>query len=155
MAEMISRNQVLGFVDRTRKNLMHIEYALDKGRDVHVVTQLVCSLLGLIIVPWEQEHVQAAEDLGLEALVARGWPEWEITLGSCTTLGDLIWHLRNAAAHGNLRFSSENRDLTKVTIFVHDKKRRNAPPYWKAHIRADRLREFCLKFIDLLHSYVG
>lgn len=154
MAEILSRNQILGFVERTRKNLMHIEYALDNGSDVHVITQLVCSLLGLIIVPWEQEHVQAVEALRLEALVTQGWPEWEITLGSCTTLGDLIRHLRNAAAHGNFRFSSENRDLTKVTIFVHDK-RPNAPPYWKAHIRADRLREFCLRFIALLHSYIG
>jgi hypothetical protein len=53
--EMPSRNEVLGFAARTRENLDCIERAfMDKGSG-HVVTQLVSSLLGLIVFPHEKK----------------------------------------------------------------------------------------------------
>lgn len=53
--ELASRNDSRGFADRTRKNLLFIEQAYESGNDVHVVTQIVTSSLGLIVFPWEHE----------------------------------------------------------------------------------------------------
>jgi len=44
------RGHALGFAERTRKNLAHIERGFDAGADVHVVTLLANSLLGLIVL---------------------------------------------------------------------------------------------------------
>ena len=41
-----------GFAQRTRKNLLYIEEASRSGADVHAVTQIVNSLLGLVVFPW-------------------------------------------------------------------------------------------------------
>jgi len=45
----VSRNHALTFAQRTRENLLHIERAAKAGDDVHVVTQLAISLLGLVV----------------------------------------------------------------------------------------------------------
>ena len=47
----VSRNDALGFAARTKQNLLMIEKAFEAGEDVHVVTQLVVSLLGLVVYP--------------------------------------------------------------------------------------------------------
>jgi hypothetical protein len=49
-----SRNAVSGFSERVRKNLLYLNLAKKSGADVHVVTQLITSLLGLIVYPYEE-----------------------------------------------------------------------------------------------------
>ena len=51
---MISRNEPMGTVERTRKNLVYMRNARKAGADIHEVTHLLNSLLGLIVVPWER-----------------------------------------------------------------------------------------------------
>lgn len=150
-----SRNHALGFAERTRKNLQYIENASSAGADVHVVTQLANSLLGLIVFPWEKDFSKSVEALQLDDLVKEGWPKWEVTMGSCQTLGQLMRYLRNAVAHGNVRFSSESRSIDDVTIEVENFPARATAPNWSAHIEATRLREFCLRFIDLVEERLG
>ena len=52
--EYYGRNTVWGFSARTLKNLAYLDAARDEGADVHVVTQLVTSLLGLIVFPYQE-----------------------------------------------------------------------------------------------------
>jgi hypothetical protein len=145
----------LGFAYRTRRNLEQIEADARAGEDVHVVTQLIVSLLGLIVFPWEHQFDLSINSLSLESLSKEGWPDWKIIKGSCDTVGDLIRHLRNAIAHRRLHFSSDSRVLEEVMIRFSDSKSKNTEPYWSAEISAKDLRTFCLKFIELVDETIG
>ncbi len=93
--------------------------------------------------------------LSLDNLTGGGRPAWDIYLGSSETLGDLVYHLRNAVAHGHLVFSSDSRDQDDITIEVADHKPGDRAPYWRARIGAPELKQFCLRFIRLLEETVG
>jgi hypothetical protein len=150
-----SRNDALIFAQRTRKNLEAIEKAFAEDKEVHVVTQLAISLLGLLVFPWERHFAKHVEQLSLNALVREGWPQWEISLGTSETLGNLVYHLRNATSHCHLYFSSDSRLMDEVDIEVEDYKPHAEAPYWRARICATELRRFCLKFISLLENTLG
>lgn len=134
-----SRNDALGFAQRTRKNLHNIEVAFEQGYDVHIVTQIASSLLGLIVFPCEQGLVGGVADLKMVDLANEGWPQWEITLGDANTLGQLIRRLRNATAHGRMSFSSDSRIPEDVYIQVEDFRPKGKQPFWRAIIRASDL----------------
>jgi hypothetical protein len=151
----VSRNYALGFAERTRKNLRAIENAYDRHEDVHVVTQLATSLLGLLVFPREKLFMDSVNHLKISTLLQSGWPRWEITVGSSVTLGDLVRHVRNAVTHGHMTFSSDSRNMDEVQIEFEDYKRGEDKPYWVARIGATDLRSFCLQFIDLLDQTVG
>jgi hypothetical protein len=51
------RSDALGLAERTRKNLLFIEGAFERGEDVHVITQVANSLLMLVVFPWERHFV--------------------------------------------------------------------------------------------------
>ena len=152
----VSRNNALVFAEYALKNLEFIEKAFSDDADVHVVTQLACSLLGLIVFPQEKHFVDTVASLTLGELVRKGWPQWEISVGTCETLGKLVWHLRNAVPHGRMTFSSDSRHMGGVLIFVEDFDPRNPQKTrWSAQIGATDLRKFCLKFIQLLNDTIG
>ena len=112
---------------------------------VHIVTQIVNSLLGLVILPYEKGYALRKDKEPLEKLYCQGWPRWELSpfnTRETKTLGDLTKHLRNAAAHGRYTFDSESRDPKEVTITVKDKPQ-HGPINWCASIRADKLQKFC------------
>lgn len=48
----VRRNDALVFVAHTKKNLEYIEQGHAHHDDVHPVTQLVNSLLGLVVLRW-------------------------------------------------------------------------------------------------------
>src|ERR1041384_2880455 len=98
---LASRNDSLGFAERTRKNLAFIRMAAQHGQDVHIVTQLVNSMLGLLVFPWEEGVFSQAKQITFDTLVNDRWPSCKITTGTCATLYDLLRHLRNAVAHGH------------------------------------------------------
>jgi HEPN family protein len=146
------RGEANGFAQRTLKNLEFIESAFKNGEDVHVVTQLTLSLLGLIVYPWEKTFDDQIRTLQLDELEKTGWPRWQVLKGTCDTLGTLIGHLRNAAAHRRVTFSSDSRYLNEVAITFDDHKRGKPEPYWSARIGAEQLYLFCRRFIDLVFN---
>ncbi len=106
---MISRNEAMGIVERTNKNLVHMRNARKNGADIHEVTHLFNSLLGLIVIPWERELKGLnVLDISIETLYDRGWPNIDPLLDEypvkTKTLKVLVNHLRNAVAHGRFRF---------------------------------------------------
>ena len=113
---------------------------------VHAVTQIVNSLLGLVVLPHGKGYAIAKDKSLVNDLCKQGWPKWTIELAvpeEDATLGNLIFHLRNAAAHGRYWFSSDSRLLSEVTITVNDWDPREKKIVWIAKIRADQLLYFC------------
>jgi hypothetical protein len=149
-----SRNHALTFADRTRKNLKFINEARRNNQDVHPVTQTVNSMLGLLIFPHEKGFDGSIKKLPLAQLSSKGWPQIDVTLGESDTLGDVVHHMRNAAAHRRITFSSDSSDsLQEVIITFSDKRRGDKGTTWCAQVNATDLQVFALKFIDLLERY--
>ncbi len=154
----LDRNNTKEFARRVRKNLDFIIKKRVEDEDVHEVTQLVTSLLGLIVFPWADGALNQLDNLCLSELEEEGWPRWDILLdekGDTNTLGKLIWHLRNAASHRRIMFSSDHREMDKVEIEFEDASSANAPINWRAKINAADLKKFCDNFTKRLEELVG
>ena len=160
----VTRGEAIGFALRTRKNLEYIRDAFDRDEDVHVVTHVVNSLLGIVVVPKERYFEESFWSISLEELTRRGWPKWDVTIdeptkkGSHTaTLGDLIRHLRNATAHGRFRFGGEpdSRHISEVKLIVEDAPSRVRNPNWRAEIAGTDLFQFCLLLADYIDDSIG
>ena len=152
-----TRNSTLGFALRTRKNLDFVKDAFENGEDVHVVTQLVLSLLGLIVVPWEHKDTkvkvqQSLKKVVLKDLTDKEWPVWDVKTGKKPkTLYQLIHKLRNAVAHSDYKFEGDpdSRLLSEVVITVSD------GSYWRAEINGQDLYQFCLRFARHIEDVLG
>jgi len=154
-AVYVQRNDALVFAQYTRQNLGLCDELLASNADFHPVTQLINSLLGLIVFIKEKQFDGEIAGRELDKLVQEGWPKIEMTGEECRTLGTLVYHLRNAAAHGRMRFSSNSHDLKKVVVRVEDYKNKQTTSYWSATLDAAQLRQLCLSFIDLLENTIG
>ncbi len=152
-----SRNDALGFAARTRKNLEFLDNAANTGEDVHVVTQLINSLLGLVVFLHERKLSSRFEKMLLADLDGEGWPHIEVTLGQneCSTLYQLMYHIRNAVAHGRLHFSSDSRRLHEVMVEFEDWKPSAKKPYVCFKLNGSALHEFCLKLMALVEPEIG
>ena len=149
-----TRNKPIGFAQRTRKNLEYVRHARSHNEDVHLVTHLVNSMLGIVVVPHQHYSKKAFWSVTLKELITdEGWPKWDITLDvpklgkpKTKTLGHLVWHLRNAAAHGRFEFIGEqnSRNLSEVGLIVHDAPGEGQEPNWQAEIGGPELYRFCL-----------
>jgi hypothetical protein len=156
----VSRNNALVFAQHTLQNLEIIERYVPIDSGFHPITQLINSLVGLVVFIHEREFVRHVADLPLSELVGRGWPRVQIDKDEdkkrpTRALGDFVRHLRNATAHGRISFSSDSRDLTEVRIVIEDYHRGAALPYWAASLTAEELRNLTLKMIDLLLNVTG
>jgi hypothetical protein len=147
--ELASRGDSLGFAERTRKNLLYIDQAKSRREDVHVVTQIVNSGLGLVVFPWEDQADKAIRGKPLSDLYKSGWPVWD-ELPPSKRLGQLIKRVRDAIAHGNVKFSSDDRDPSNVAILLESEH-----GDWHATISAHDLKNFCLKFIEFIENTSG
>ena len=123
--------------------------------DVHVVTQLITSMLGLIVLPVaKQKFNKVFLQRPLTDLINEGC-EWKIIFDKDTedptnNLRRLVEHLRNAIAHGKFEFcddepfNSDARSLGEIKLIVEDYWKNNSPkPYWRAEILGQPLRQFC------------
>ncbi len=141
-----SRNDVLGFALRTRKNLDFVLEASKRDEDVHTVTQLANSLLGLLVFLHEGPLDKQIRRMQMSHLESKGWPTWEFRAGSSKSLGDHLRHLRNAIAHRGIKFSTESRELKDVLFVMADQDN------WHVAISGDRLHHFCLKLCALVEE---
>jgi len=155
---MPGRNETEGFAKRTRRNLDFILSAQQQHEDVHVVTQVVLSLLGIVVFPFERIVKSWDRRWPLVDLEAKGWPRWTYLDGSepPDDLSELRANLRHATAHSNISFSSDSRYLYEVTItFMNRRPQRLGGGTWKASIRGDGLLAFCQRYLELLENLVG
>jgi hypothetical protein len=159
----VQRNDAIHFAAFMLENLEFVEDSWRAGhtshRDppIHLVTQAVNSLLGLVVFSCEQNYVRFTLKERLADLVAAGWPVWVFELGGSpdTTLGELVYHLRNGAAHARVRFSSDSAIPSEVRITFEDAKTKASPVYWRASISAAELLEFCRRYARHVEDVIG
>ena len=155
------RNTTIGFAERTLRNLEYVSHAFDQNGpgEIHMVAQVMNSLFGLVIVPnqWGYDDTLKKQSLRKD-LREQGLPEWNIIQDEpkagnpkTETLGTLIWHLRNAAAHGRFEFADnpDSPHLEQVRVVAKDKPARSKTINWHAEIQGDRLHKFCRKLAEL------
>ena len=166
---MISRNQAMGIVQRTHKNLVYMRNARKSGADIHEVTHLFNSLLGLVVIPWERE-LKGIDvlDIEMDDLYDQDWPNIGLLLDEypekTKTLKVLVRHLRNAIAHGRFRFegigssSADSREPSEIRVIVEDlmtDSKTGDIRRWEAEVRGEDLYHFCEKFILHIKDGVG
>lgn len=153
---MHARGRPKGDSARIRKNLLYVEQARSDGADVHIITNRMLSLLGLLVVrrPGEPDH--ASSGISLDDLKRQGWPRWHITLdedgnGKTETLDVLLRHFRNALAHGRFYPDSDSREPSEVGVIFEDAPK-GGPVYWRAHLGAVDLLAFCEHLADFIEK---
>jgi len=145
------KNLVRDFVIRTRKNLDYIEETVrtDPEAEVYEVTQLVNSMLGMIVFPKERYFEHIPEN-PLEELQKEGWVIPEVTgnFKQVNNLRQLMRHLRNSIAHSNLEFDSDGHTLTGIRLWNCKDHQKN----WEVRMTILELRDLTSRFIDLILS---
>jgi hypothetical protein len=110
-------------MERTRTNLDAIDNDARQGRNVFEVTQLANSFLGAFAHPWEEWKCELNK-VSLAEAHERGWPiidEDDQRDRKPVNLGDLLRVIRNAVAHGNLRFIGEpGKEIEAVFLWNED-----------------------------------
>jgi hypothetical protein len=143
---------VRDFAERTRINLAHIENSLSEGDDVYEVTQLVNSLLGLLVFP-EQHYFHQIPETPLHELEKQGWPKIKV-VGEFPPAKDLreqVRYLRNAIAHFNMKFlTNNNSEIVGICVWNQKTQGKIYITNWKAEIPLIDLRIIVSKFIDLI-----
>ncbi len=159
----IERNDAVRFASRTLANLEFFEAVWRGGQDhagrpaVHLITQAVNSLLGLVVFTCEKEYVRFTLKELLLDLTAKGWPSWTFHLGGSPedTLGELVYHLRNGIAHARVSFSSDSPLPSDVHITVEDAHPKTKQVYWRTSITAADLLKFCVLYAKHVDEVIG
>ncbi len=139
---------VRDFAKRTRKNLRFIEQAQAEGVEVYEVTQLVNSLLGLLVFPKERYYNRIPE-LSLQELKESGWPEIQVTgdFKKHKDLRELMRFLRNSIAHCNIEFLADHYyKLHGLRVWNESGGVKN----WEAELSFEDLRLIVDKFTVLI-----
>jgi hypothetical protein len=144
------------FALRTKKNLEYIETKASEDNsnpEVYEVTQLINSLLGLIVFPRE-EYMSRLPQTPLSDLVDQGWAVPRIVgdYPQVKTLRELIDYIRHAISHFNIEFiPNSERKITGIILW--NREYRGGKPgeiIWKAELNIEELRKLAFKFIDLI-----
>jgi hypothetical protein len=146
---MMYEDVVADFAQRTRKNLQSLELLQAQGHEVFEVTQLVNSMLGLLVFPRE-EFVGRIPAVPLSDLKRRGWPVPKVRPGfaQVENLNELVRYLRNAISHFNIEFIGDgHNEIRTVRLWNIDRTGRRT---WEAELGLTELRGIAERFTDLL-----
>ena len=146
---MMYEDVIRDFAERTRKNLRVIEHLLAGGEEVYEVTQLVNSMLGLLVFPRE-EFVDRIPETPLSDLKRNGWPIPKIRPGfpQVSDLKELVRYLRNAIAHFNIEFIDDGTNQIRL-LRVWNINRMGAKT-WEAELGLGDIRGLAERFTELL-----
>ena len=155
---------MLDFARRTQKNLEFVEqyvaaHASEPDVELYEVTQLINSLLGLLVFP-QQSFYSKIPPISLDDLRAAGWPEIKMAgqLRNNDLLG-LLSYLRNAVTHCNIEFETRDGRVCGVRLwnvpFEFSRCNREiqfSEADWKASLSIEDLRKMVYRFIALLEG---
>lgn len=129
------------FARRTLRNLEIIEDA-QRYIEAYEVTQLINSLLGLLVFP-QQRFWDTLKPIPLSELE---WVKFQQRSGqSCDDLKQLVRFVRNSVSHFNVNFEDEAGKIARLEMW----NRNNAgQTTWRADISVTDLREFAVGFIS-------
>lgn len=144
------KDVVADFAERTRKNLEVIKDIQKKQKDSQVfeVTQLINSMLGLLVFP-KEAYFNKIPAISLSQIAKQGWPIPNVRAGYLPpkTLRDMIRLLRNAIAHFNLEFTIDKNDQISGLVVWNEYE---GTKTWEAELSIADLEGITLRFIDLL-----
>ena len=156
---MMYKDLVKDYVERTLVNLQVIEdiasgkaHLLYEGETVssaqtYEVTQLINSMLGLIVLP-QQRFFNNIPQIPLNELT--DWPSPLITgkfPNDLNNLRDLMRYLRNSVAHFNIEFlPGSNGEISGIKIWNNRDNARN----WEAEMKLKDLRLAVQRFLELM-----
>lgn len=144
---------VRDFAQRTHSNLTFIEAHVSQNPDAQLyeVTQLINSLLGLLVFP-QQRFYDRIPPTPIQELSAQGWPNIQTLSGMppCDNLRDLVRYLRNAIAHFNLEFMADpaTHHITGLQLWNTYKDKET----WRIQLTIPQLRQLAFRFIDLIEE---
>lgn len=149
-------NVVHDFAQRTRENLRFVREAAQRiesephAPQVYEVTQLINSMLGLLVFP-QQAFIDAIPETPLNELIAQGWPQIRTTGGfeDIQHLKQLVRLLRNAIAHFNIEFLAPSGRLTGVRVWNRNKRNETT---WQAELSLNDLERITERFTEMLLS---
>ena len=147
---MMYEDVVADFAKRTQKNLHALEQLQEQGGEVFEVTQLINSMLGLLIFPRE-EFVGRIPEKPLAELKMEGWPVPNVRPGfpQVSNLNELVRYLRNAISHFNIEFFGDGHNEIR-TIRVWNTCPRSRKKTWEADLGLNDLRAIAERFTQLL-----
>lgn len=144
------QNLVVDFANRTRQNLHVIQAMSQNNVKVYEVTQLINSMLGLLIFPKENFY-KTIPPLSIKELEEDGWkiPKVIGNFKQVENLQQLIRYLRNAIAHFHLEFYTDENDQIKG-VQVWNIPLGKKDPDWKVKLTIKELESITEKFLQLI-----
>lgn len=132
------------FAKRTKANLEYIDAAYESGNpDVYNVTQLINSLLGMVIFLKEGKFVPGApieticEDVHFEVLIDKN--------ECCKNMKKFLRCFRNAIAHCNIEDFGKKENIEGFILYNHNPK--NGVD-WKIRIQISEIRKIAFGLVD-------
>ena len=132
------------FIARTQKNLRAIECLKEKGGEVYEVTQLLNSMLGLLIFP-RARFFEKIQDKSWDLMDKEGWPLPSGDKAHVSDLEELIRHMRNAVAHCKFNLTTDHDEISSIEF-------RDIPSFWTGVYDVASLRKFVYMFLDHIQS---
>jgi hypothetical protein len=172
---MMYEDVVADFAERTQNNLNLLRGIHKQDpENVFEVTQLVNSMLGLIVFP-RKEYLKRIPDKTTDEMKSDGWPVPKFVTpdeikryrrqnlpmprkvrpryADVGTLEKLIRYLRNAIAHFNICFLADyNRNISGVIVW---NERKDGKADWVVKLTLEELEEITNRFIALLMKTKG
>jgi len=148
------RDSTVDFIVRTRSNLALIQARkLDVGEERFEVTQLINSLLGLLVMPQQQEIFRQGVYM-LRNLERDGWtfPRPAQGYHNKTELSAMLRLMRNSIAHWGLSFIERNGEISDIVMVNKNDDTGNI--CWRAQMSVPELRCFVERLSELAISIV-
>lgn len=145
---------VVEFAKRTLQNLSIIENHNVDPNDRREVTQLINSLLGLVVVP-QQKYLDTVPDITPATLLESQWPK--AFFHNTVTKKDIGLHesltkLRHAIAHFNVDIVSKNGVIAAIKFWNHPGGNQDRPIDWSTQMSINDLRDTVQHLSETYHS---
>ena len=139
------------FIARTQKNLEAIERLKREDVEVYEVTQLLNSMLGLLIFPKER-FFEKIQNKRWDMMVKEEWPLPSEDYSHVSDLKQLITNMRNAVAHCNIELIPEHGEIISIEFRDYPWGDNHKEPHWKGVYDVASLRTFIYMLLDHIQS---
>ena len=145
---MYYEDLVRDFAERTKTNLELVRTEAKAGKNAYEVTQLINSMLGLLVFP-QQEFYSNIPETELCALEREGWPIPRVRgdYSQVRNLKQLARYLRNGITHFNLRFTETDGHVDGLIIWNETSK---GEKDWEVELKIEELEGITNRFTQML-----
>jgi hypothetical protein len=149
------------FVPRTKKNLELVLEHKDLG--FHEVTQLMNSMVGLLIFP-QQRYFSLIEQLRLDDFPTKNWPIPKIFLWGgvpfnsqdldkeTITLQEIVRYMRHSVSHATFEFESTGMEIERVRFTNLDPRSKKKTIF---SYEINEFKEFILQFVGTMQIIIS